>query len=466
MESIWKIPQKQYGGELKGNIERDIVVVGGGIAGILTAYQLAERGFKVTLIEAKQLYSGVTSNTTAHIEALQGLLYSELIQYSFNAAKLFYQSQTEAIENYQKIIDRYSIDCDFERVDSYVFSFSQNDELMKEYDALMKIGAKPKHIKNLQKFNFVTDSIMIKNQAIFHPLKFLEALPKNFEIIENTRIKKIDTKFNLLFSENASIFAKKIIIATNFPIINFPGWYFLKMYKSSSYALAVKINQSLHEIYQSTLENGLIIGGLDHRTGRTNFSDKYNQLINNAKKAYPDSNAEYCWSANDCITFDKIPFIGRYSQNNNDFYVITGFNKWGMTNAMAGSMLLADLIDNKKNKYEALFSPTRKKHGVSSFIVNSAETVKNLIIKPIVPVFKTEKSLKNGNGDIVYYNGKKRAVYKDENGILHAINPLCAHLKCQLTFNSNDKTWDCPCHGSRYDIEGNIITAPTVQNQL
>ena len=474
MESIWNIPQKQYGGELIGNIEREIVVVGGGIAGILTSYQLAERGYKVTLVEADKLYSGVTKNTTAHIEAVQGLIYSELIKHSYNTAKHFYHSQMEAIENYQKIINRYEIDCEFERVDSYIFAINEKEKLLKEYDALMKIGAKPKLIKNLQKFNFCADAVMVKNQAVFHPIKFLEALPKNFEIIENTRIKKIDTKLNLLFSEKGSIFAKKIIIATNFPIINIPGWYFLRMYKSTSYAVALKINQYINEIYQSTEENGLtfrgykdylIIGGLDHRTGRTNYTDKYKQLENTAKEIYPDAKAEYFWSSNDCITFDGMPLIGNYSKRLNNIYIITGFNKLGMANAMASSLLIADLVEQKKNKYEELFKPTRKKHGVTSIFINSAETFKNIIIKPIAPVFKTEKSLKNNSGDIVYYKGKKRAVYKDENGELHIIKPLCAHLKCQLEFNENEKTWDCPCHGSRYDIDGNIITAPTVKKQ-
>jgi len=474
MKTIWKIPHKQYGGELKGYIKRDIVVIGGGIAGILTAYQLSERGHKVTLIEAETLYSGVTENTTAHIEALQGLKYSELIKKGLNTARLYYNSQMLAIENYEMLIEKYQIDCDFKKAESYLFGFDK-EKITKEYKALNKIGAEPELIENFDKFGYKATAVKLYNQAIFHPLKFLEALPKNFEIFENSRIKKVDTKLNILYTEQGSITAEKIIIATNFPIINFPGLYFIKMYKSSSYAVGLKIKDNIDSIYQSASESGLtfrgfgkyiIAGGLDHRTGRVDSINKYKTLEDIVTQNYPEVKSEYRWSANDCITFDSLPFAGYYSKSNKNIFVISGFNKWGMTNSMICSLIIADLIDGKKNKFAQFFSPLRCYKGISSFLINSAEIVKNIMIKPIIPPFKTIKSLSKGSGDIICYKGKKRAVYMDEKNELHIIKPYCAHLKCLLKFNYNDKTWDCPCHGSRYDIDGNIINAPTVQNQI
>lgn len=474
MDSIWTKVNKQKNTELNENIKRDIVVVGGGIAGYLTAYRLAESGKNVTLIEAETLFSGVTKNTTAHLEALQGYTCGNLAKKSLDKARLFFLSQIEAIDEYEKLIEKYKIDCEFKRVDSYIYAEENDNELREEFNILKSIGADAEYLDAPELLGKkMNAAVKLSNQAIFEPVKFLSALPVNFEIYENTRIKDVDFDNRILYTEKAEIRAEKIVIATNFPIINFPGWYFLRMYKSHSYAVAIDKASDIGGIYQSDSENGitfrnygdkLIVGGLDHRSGRPNISGKYERLFEEGKTLTSNGECTHKWTANDCITFDYLPYIGYYSKNSKDIYVITGFNKWGIANAMAASMLTADMINGIDNKYEKLYSPQRKISGLFSYFINMLCTVKNLVIKPILPPVKCYKNLKNGEGSIVFYKWKKKAVYKDEQGALHICQPLCAHLKCQLEFNPDAKTWDCPCHGSVYDVDGNIITAPTVKN--
>lgn len=259
-------------------------------------------------------------------------------------------------------------------------------------------------------------------------------------------------------------------IATNYPIVNVRGLYFIKLYKSQSYAIAATTDQKIDGLYQCDVEDGLtfrnykdyvIIGGLDHRTGRVDSNNKKEQLIKIAKKHFNIDKVTHYWSANDCITYDGMPLAGRFKKKNRDVYVITGFNKWGMANAMACSSIVADLVMEQKNEFAKIFSPLRVNFSLGALLVNLGVSVYNLIFRPITPAFKSYKRLKDGQGDIVHCQGK-RAVYKDENGKLHINSALCKHLGCGLRFNPNTKSWDCPCHGSRFDIDGKIITAPTV----
>lgn len=225
-------------------------------------------------------------------------------------------------------------------------------------------------------------------------------------------------------------------------------------------------------MYQGDLGNSLtyrqykdsiIIGGLDHRSGRVDEDNKYDRLEEKAVESFPDAKTTYYWSANDCMTFDGVPLVGPYCKGSQDIFIISGFNKWGMTNAMVGACLLRDIINNKKNKYQQLFSPFRKRPA-GPFVNNALSTVKNLVIKPISPPTLTAQEMLPGSGDIVLVGGKKKAVYKDSEGELHICDALCKHLKCQLDFNPNTKTWDCPCHGSRFEIDGKLIVGPATEN--
>lgn len=475
MDNIWNNSREQRGKTLNENIEREIVVVGGGIAGYLTAFRLAERGAEVTLLEADTLFRGVTEKTTAHIEALQGYIYSKLDNIGDGVASLYFESQLKAIDEYEELVEKYHIDCGFKRLDSYLYTLKKLDKLKKEYHVLKECGADCELYTDTEILGFrAAGAIKLKNQSIFNPIEFLNGLPVSFEIYENTRVTDFYLDENKLSANGYIVTAKKVIIATNFPVINIPGFYFLKMYKSSSYAVATDNAPYIGGVYQSDLENGityrnykdmLITGGLDHRTGRHYKDEKYRRLTDKAKLVGDMGEKVTEWSANDCITFDNIPYAGYYTKKNNNLFVITGFNKWGMTNAMATSKVVASLVmGDQPDEFTKLFSPQRKKSGFFACLKNLCCTVKNLVIKPLCLPLKCASSINKGEGKIVWYNGKVKAVYRDKDGELHVCKPLCAHLGCRLSFNGEDKTWDCPCHGSRFDVNGNIIVGPTVKS--
>lgn len=474
MSSIWESVKVEGGSQLKENIERDIVVVGGGMAGILTAFKLTERGENVTLVEAKpRLCDGVTKNTTAHITALQGLLYSALkTKHSLEYAKNYFQSQTKAIDEYEKIIIKNNIECDFKRVDAFLFSRGETEELKNEFKTLIDIGAKPEYKTTTINLKAIK-AIMIKNQAVFHPLKFLNSLPKKFQIYTSTAIVDVDLNNKILYTEKFYIKANKIIIATNYPIVNVRGRYFIKLYKSSSYAIATNELADIGGIYNEDTSEGItlrnlgqqvIIGGLDHRTGRPSTRRAFEKLENEAVKCFKKVEIVNRWDANDTMTSDEVPLVGQFDIIHKDIYLITGFNKWGMANSMISSDIIADLIQDVPNEYAEIFCPQRPKFKFGYFLSNMGVVFKDLLIKPLCIPFKSYKDLELGTGDIVMFHGKKRAVYKDENGKFHACKPFCKHLGCQLQFNMNTKTWDCPCHGSRYDENGKLICSPAVED--
>lgn len=459
---------------LEQDIKRDIVVIGGGIAGILASYLLTEQGRQVTLLEAGTLYCGTTRNTTAHITALQGYLYARLNQQSQENAQLYYQSQEQALNKYKQLIEKHNISCDFLSMDDYLYETGEPlSGLEQEYQALKDAGAPVELLSEGKLLGIpVKGAIKLPLQATFNPLKFLEALPREWEMFEHTRILKVDVKNKILYTEKNAIQANIIIVATGFPIINIPGWHFLRMYKSSSYNLAAETEVLPNHTAQAAAQDGLtfrmahnnkvLIGGLGHRTGRTDGSDKYGRLEQVARTFFGDVHIADKWCANDCMTFDGVPLAGCYSRFSKDIYLLTGFNKWGMANSMICASLICDLIKGEDNLYKDLFSPARARGNIRGPISNTAEVAIDLMLKPLVPPLKGEDALAPGEGGIIFYKGRKAAAYKDSTGQLHLAQPLCSHLRCELVFNPVALTWDCPCHGSRFDIDGNIIVSPAV----
>lgn len=472
MKSVWEYKKLNYP-KLSEDIERDIVIIGGGIAGMLCAYQLTNSGYKVTLVESNELLSGVTKYTTAKISSLQGLLYRKLKKsYNIDFAKNYFKSQEEAIKQYEELVEKYKIDCHFQKVKAYIYSKKQNNNIEDEYNTLIEMGVNAQLHNKLENLPFIiTKAVSLENQAQFDPLLFLYGLPRNYEIYEHTLVTKITD--NYVYTDKHKIKANTIIQTTHYPIKNFPGMYLFKMYQSSSYLLAVKNNVNVDGIYLEDINDGislrnykdyLLIGGGDHRTGRSKTDDSYTKLNLVADKLFKasDDDEKIQWNNQDCITFDGIPYVGLFSKSTPNLYVVTGFNKWGMTNAMVSSNIIRDLIIGNKNEYEYIFSTHRNrilKH-LDLFLVNSIIDTKSLIKQKLCIPFKTEKSLNPGEAGIVLYKGKKHAVYKDEDGQIYAINSKCGHFHCEIKWNPNTKIWECPCHGSRYDIYGNIINGP------
>lgn len=424
MSSLWnenvKLPRFE---SLKGDKKVDVLIIGGGIAGILCAYMLKEAGVECILIEKDRICQKTTANTTAKITAQHGFVYQKIIkQYGKSAALLYLKANNEALEAYKKLCK--DIDCDFQIKDNYVYSLDSK-KIENELNALQSIGYNSVYLKDLPLPIKTAGAVGFKNQAQFHPLKFISAVAENLNIYENTKALEFLPK--AVKTDKGIITAEKIIVATHFPILNKHGLYFLKMYQHRSYVTALSGATQLNGMYVDEDKTGfsfrnegdfLLLGGGGHRTGKNNSNIK--DLMSLAKKSYPDCKKVYEWAAQDCMTLDGMAYIGQYSKNTKGLYVATGFNKWGMTSSMVAARLLADLITDKDNPYKELFSPSRSiLH--PQLAVNTAESFVNLVTPT-----------------------KKR----------------CPHLGCALKYNKYEHSYDCSCHGSRFSENGELLDGP------
>ena len=435
MNSVWaKYISNETPKELQDDNHLETVIIGGGIAGIMCAYMLSQAGHDVTIIEAEKILSGVTSHTTAHVIALQGI-YQDIP--TRNKRKLYFRSQSEAIDGIENLVNQYQIDCDFKRVDGFLFAGDEDKkDLVKEHKAMRKFASDVEYRENYNTPFGVYNVLRMPNQATFNPIKFCLGLLQNsnVKVIENCRVKKVHLMRKKIKTQNETFKYKRIIIATGFPIVNLRGLYAFKMYKSFSYAVCAPSTTKLNAVYNSINADGLtyrdhadgiLIGGFDHRTGRPKC-DKYFDILH--------PNPTHKWSANDCMTFDHIPYAGRmfrfFCRN---AFVISGFGKIGMTNSYACAKIVTDTINKHRNPYKGIFRPTR---------------ILNIRVWHKV----AWNFLQDGAGLLA--------------GLFSSRKRRCPHMGCRLKFNPNTKTYDCPCHGSRFTNEGDIIVAPAVKPKL
>lgn len=494
MDSFWinSIKNKIQFDTLNEDKEADICIVGAGIFGITCAYYLSNLGYKVILLEKYEIGEKTTGHSTAKITSQHGLFYDYLIQsYGEKYAKDYLEANEQAIKNIKQIIDKEKIECDFEYQNNYVYTTEpeQVRAIKKETSALEKIG--------FQDCDFVTKvglpfeiagAVCFKNQAQFNPMKYIMALAKsviahNGEIYTNTTVTDVEKEddFYIVSTENNKIKSKYVIIASHYPFINFPGFYFAKMYQSTSYVIAVNTKKTLfngmyinftnpifsYRTAKSNEKEFLLVAGGDHKTGQpTSYQDSYGILEQEVKKYYPNCEVIDRWSTRDCIPIDKIPYIGAYSSIMPNMYVGTGFKKWGMTSSNVAANIIVDNILGKPNKYAYLFDSTRLKP------IKNKDEMKNIIVQSTNSLFldKMKKpnmefeEIKNNSGGIIEVNNQKIGIYKNENGKIYAVKPICTHLGCLLSWNDVEKTWDCPCHGSRFDYRGKNIYDPAFRN--
>lgn len=495
MSSYWlettKNTRKNYS-QLSKNQEVDICIIGGGLVGITSAYFLKDSGQKTIILERDRICSKVSGHSTAKITSQHNLFYNYLINsFDKNFAKGYLKANEEAKERIKYIIEKEKIDCDFSIQDSYVYAYSENDvnEIKTEVTAVQSLDFPCEFIEELPLPIKTYGAIKFPNQAQFNPSKYAAALcdiisKSGINIYENsivTKIEKNEDEGYIIYTSENEVRAKHVILATHYPIVNFPGFYFLKMYQNMSYVIAVDtkcdlpkgmyINNSIPTYsFRTTPYNDkklLIVAGSDHKTGeKINLENAYKNLEDKAKELYPDSEVLYRWCTEDCISLDKVPYIGDFSSIMPNLYVATGFKKWGITFSNIAAKIITDKILGNENIYEDLFKATRlqplKNH--EELVNMIKESMYSLVINKLKDSPDTLDDVKNGEGKIVEINGKKVGVYKDEKGKCYFIKPVCAHLGCELSFNNLEKTWDCPCHGSRYDIYGNVITEPAIEN--
>lgn len=483
MESIWQKTAEVSEGSLDVRNSRlkplvtvkpDVVVIGGGLAGILTAFLLQEQGKNVIVLEAETVGSGQTCHTTAKVTSQHGLIYDKLIQIvGEKLAWQYYEANQSAIDCYQDMITTYQIECGWKMAPAYLYDTEDDRLIRREVEAAKKLGIRASFTTETELPFPVKGAISFRNQASFHPLKFLYAIAEKVSVYEHTPVISMEGN-RIRISHGAENFwleTKAVVFSTHYPFLNRPGYYFARMHQERSYAIALNGAGSLEGLYLGvdtkglsfrSYENYIILGGGSHRTGDNKVGGKYEGLIQSAKQFWPDCSEVARWSAQDCMTLDGIPYIGPYSNARPDWYVATGFKKWGMTSSMVAARIITDQIMKQDNPWQAVFSPKRKTFQASAkiFFNNGGIAVKNLCKEKFWYPKEKAEQLPNGHGGVVEWNKKKLGVYKDEQGEVFCVLAKCPHMGCQLEWNPDEKSWDCPCHGSRFDYHGNLMDNP------
>ena len=489
MNSLWidELGEINSSGELEYDTNADICIIGAGISGITTAYYLTKKGFKTVVIERNEIGHGVTGHTTAKITSQHALIYHYLFkQYGIEFAEKYFKANEKAIKNIEEIIIENNIDCDFERKDNYIYTINEEniEKIKEEAESLKHININAELVEKSDLKLKIKRGIVFKNQAQFNPLKYITGLVKyilnnNGKIYKNslcTDIKRKDGEYEV-WANGHKVYAKYVVLATQYPFLKIPGFYFIKMYQASSYVIGIETKEKLpKDMYLSidepnfsfrTAGDILLIGGAGHKTGsKVDYNQTYGVLEKKAKELYPDCKIKYKWSTRDSITLDKIPYIGEYSSLMPNMYVMTGFNKWGMTSSNVAANIIVDKISGAENIYEEIFKSTRYKPIVNKDEMKNmlVDSTKSLILDRVKKENIKTNDIKNNSGAIIDLDGTKVGVYKNEEGKAYYIKPVCTHLGCILEWNDADKTWDCPCHGSRYDKYGKNIYDPAIKN--
>lgn len=429
MDSLWtKTARLPRFAPLKKDLHTDVLIIGGGMAGLLCAYFLQQAGVDYALVEATRICGGVTKNTTAKITAQHGLVYDRLIrEWGEEKAKQYLAANQRAVERFCAIAKE--IDCGFEERDNWVYTMDAPAGIEQEQAALRRLGFEAPVASTVQVPLSVAGAICFPRQAQFHPLEFAAAISRNLHIYEHTKVRELAP--HKAVTESGTICAKRMVIATHFPVLNKHGAYFVKMYQHRSYVLALENAQRCDGMYVDEAKSGLsfrghgnvlLLGGGGHRTGKQGGG--WRELEAFVRAHYPQAKEVCRWAAQDCITLDGIPYIGQYSRRTEDLYVATGFNKWGMSSSMVAAELLRDLLTGKQNDEAKLFSPSRSMLR-PQLACNILEAGRNL---------------------------------------LRPTTPRCPHLGCALKYNQEEHSWDCPCHGSRFGEDGALLDGPATDD--
>lgn len=472
------------------NINVDVAVVGGGIAGLTAAYLLKKAGKTVAVVEAEQIAAGVSGHTTAKVSSLHQLIYADLIkEIGEEKARLYGESNEAAVEFVASTINAEQIDCDFSRQSAYTFADTQ-DKLAKiqaEYDAAVKLGLPASFVTETSLPFDIAGAVKFDNQLQFHVRKYLLALASQIRgessyVLEGVRVKTVEESAPCrVITEQGVLQARDVIITTHIPILD-QGLFFAKSYPKRSYIVGAKIDpnkapqgmyigigDNYHSIRTTPHPDGLLllVGGEGHKVGSVSDTrENYQRLEAYVLSNFAVENIDYRWSSQDMVSFDKLPYIGKLTPMNNHVYVATGFSLWGMSKGTLSGMILSDLILGKENKWASLYDSLR----ATPFVTQ--QSIKQNMDVGMHWVGDRLKGLQNwsisdvdkGEAKLVTLKGEKVGVYRDETGKANVVSAVCPHLGCIVNWNSAEKTWDCPCHGARFKVTGKVTQGPAVKD--
>ncbi|WP_420474904.1 FAD-dependent oxidoreductase [Noviherbaspirillum sp. ST9] len=475
---------------LAADVETDVCVVGAGIAGLTTAYLLTRQGRSVTVIDAMGVGAGETGRTTAHFFPPDEWYVDIEDGFGEQTAKRIADSFSQAIAQVESIIGLEKIDCEFERLSGYLYALPDNGfkDVHKEFDAALRAGADVELIDRVPGLSFDTGPcVHYRNQAQFHPLKYLSGLAEAItraggRIYGGTRALDVSGNNDLqeITTTNGKVRAKAVVIATNTPF-NDRVVMHTKQAGYRTYVVALRVpKNSVPRIllwdtgdpyYYIRLETPdpaadydiLVVGGADHKVGQdTHPEHRYDEIERWVRERFPMAQAvEYRWSGEVMEPSDGPAYLGRNPMDDRNVYVITGDSGNGMTHATIGAMLVTDLIMGRENPWQSVYDPARKvKHGMTDFIAEQANTLSKFGEWVTGGEVDSAQEIAAGDGAIVRDGARKLAVFRDEQGALHAVSAKCTHLGCVVHWNSAERSWDCPCHGSRFAIDGEVLHGP------
>lgn len=484
---IASTPETDYP-EVTEDLSIDIVIIGGGMTGITSAYLLKKQGYKVAVIDADRIIQGTSSHTTAKITSQHGLIYNKILNsLGREHAKQYADSNESAVHFIADLIKEKNISCDFSWQSAYIYTQDDNyvEKIQKEVEIASELGIKASYLEETPLPFNIKAAVRFDDQAQFHPRKYLLELQKEIPgdgsyIFENTRIMEVNEgqPCKLITEKGKTITALNVILASHYPCYDGMGMYFTRLYAEKSYALAIKAKEKFPGgMYISAEKPGrslrstpyqdselILVVGEHHKTGQGEDLNKhYINLKQFAMETYRVESIPWRWSTHDYTTPDGVPYIGNLTSNTPNIFVATGYGKWGMTTSTLAAILLKDLITTGKSPWADLFSPSRftPMASAANIIKENADVAKHLI-KGKLSIPPNNVLIEKGEGKVIDVDAQRAGAYRDNTGALHIVDTTCTHVGCELNWNNAEKSWDCPCHGSRFTYEGDIIEGPAI----
>jgi glycine/D-amino acid oxidase-like deaminating enzyme/nitrite reductase/ring-hydroxylating ferredoxin subunit len=477
--------------ELRESVAVDVAVLGGGIAGITTAVLLKRAGKTVAVIDSRRVVRGATGYTTAKVTAGHGVIYSHLErQFGLDGARLYAQANQAAIDRIAAFVDEHTLDCDFERKANYVYAetASERTRLQDEAEAARRAGLPASFVAEVPLPYAVAGAVRLDDQAQFHPRKYLLPLARSLPgegsyVFESTPVLSVnDDSPCVVLTESGEVRADRVVCATHLPILD-RGLFFAKAHPHRSYAVAARVERDrlpdgmfinvgtpTRSLRTSRDERGplLLVGGEGHKPGEEPDTERrYRALEEFARRHFGATEFPYRWSTMDFMSVDRVPYIGRLTRRSDRIYAATGFNKWGMTSGTVAAMIIADAILGRDNPWSTLYEAKRLKVRASAarFVRENGIVGLRFVGDRLRRAREGDPAeLRPGEGRLMVVDGRQTAVYRADDGTLHALSPVCKHLGCIVAWNPAERSWDCPCHGSRYSGEGKVLTGPAVRN--
>lgn len=489
-ESLWLATSEttEYD-PLEDGLEVDTAVVGGGITGLTAALKLVEAGQTVAVVESDRIVTGATGYTTAKLTSQHGLIYDDLrSNFGEQKAQQYANANEAAIDEVETLVEDLGIDCDFERRPAYTYAASPDDldAVHAEVEAATSLGL-PAEMADSTELPFeVPGAIRFDDQAQFHPRSYLLAIAERIHgngshVFEKTRARDIDPGTPCeVTTSRGTVTADSVIVVTQFPFFDRNG-YFARMHPKQAYLLAVRIDGTPPKgMYFSTGsppqtlrshpvedEELLLVGGQGHKTGENDppTSERYRRCEEFARNQFDVESVEYRWSTHDYYSIDQVPFIGPLGPTTENVYVGTGFNGWGMTSGTAAGLILPELIRTGSHRWADVFDPLRVTPQASAkrFIRENASVASHFAGDWTSALLSPDELPAEGEAAVVRKNGQPYGIYRDEDGRLHTVSAICPHMKCVVRWNDAERTWDCPCHGSRFTRDGSVVSGPALE---